>query len=137
MWTIHWWIRNTSCIFLGGVIIDREDAANNFLVAKYLTNGKPILKLVGARKIFKIKKEASAFLEKENDPQKHIAKAIVVGSLISRCLNQFFLSPKNAKFPVKIFTSEKEVMDWLKSFLWLSNWNLVLLWSVVFIVWVR
>jgi hypothetical protein len=102
---------------LGGVIIDREDAVDNFLVARYLTKGKPVLKLIDARKIFKIKKEARAFVEKENVPEKHIAKAIVVGSLISRCLNQFFFSLQNAKIPVKIFTSEKEAMEWLKSFL--------------------
>ncbi|MES2396745.1 MAG: hypothetical protein V4549_12110 [Bacteroidota bacterium] len=102
---------------LGGVIIDRADAADNFLVAKYLTKGKPVLKLVDARKIFKIKKEAFAFVEKENDPKKYIAKAILVGSLISRYLNHFFLSQQNAKLPVRIFTSEKEAMEWLKMFL--------------------
>jgi len=102
---------------LGGVIIDRADAADNFLVVKYLTKGEPVLKLLDARKIFKIKKEACTFVEKENDPKKHIAKAILVGSLISRFLNHFFLSQQNEKFPVRIFTSEKEAVEWLKSFL--------------------
>ncbi len=102
---------------LGGVIIDLEDAADNFLVARHLTNAKPVLKLVDARKIFKIKKDARAFIEKENNSDKHIAKAILVGSFISRYLNQFFLNLQNPKFPVKIFTSEAEALKWLKSYL--------------------
>lgn len=102
---------------LGGVIIDVEDAADNFLVARHLTKGKPFLKLVDARKIFKIKKDARVFVERENNSDKHIAKAIVVGSFISRYLNQFFLNLQSQKFPVKIFTSEKEALEWLKTFL--------------------
>lgn len=102
---------------LGGMIIDIEDAADNFLVARHLTKGKAILKLVDARKVFKIKKEARAFVERENNSDKHIAKAIVVGSFISRYLNQFFFNLQNPKFPVKIFTSEEEALNWLKSFL--------------------
>lgn len=102
---------------LGGVIIDLEDAADNFLVAKYLTGGKPVLKLLDARRTFIIKKEAVAFVEKENVPEKTIAKAIIVGSLISKYLNQNFLRPQNAGFPIKIFISEKEALAWLKSFL--------------------
>ncbi|MDP1746494.1 MAG: hypothetical protein Q8L90_13015 [Bacteroidota bacterium] len=103
--------------FLGGVIIDRGDAANNFLLARHLTNGDPVLKLVDARKLFKIKKEARIFVEKENDPDIHIAKAILVGSFLTKYIKEFFLRLENPKFPVKIFTSEKEAIEWLKSFL--------------------
>ena len=102
---------------LGGVVIDYEDAADNFLLAKYLTKGKPVLKLVDARKLFKIKKEARVFVEKENAPDKHIAKAILVGSILTKYITHFFLRLENSKFPVKIFTSEEEAMIWLKSFL--------------------
>jgi len=102
---------------LGGVMIDLGDAADNFLVARHLTKGKPVLKLVDARKLFKIKKEARIFIEKENDPDKHIAKAILVGSFFTKCIKDFFLRLENPQFPVKIFTSEKEAMEWLKSFL--------------------
>ncbi|MFY9308178.1 MAG: hypothetical protein WAQ28_03915 [Bacteroidia bacterium] len=100
---------------LGGVIIDREDAADNFLVAKHLANGKPVLKLVDARNLHHIKPEARVFVEKEND--KHIAKAIVVGSFLRKYVKEFFLRQENSKFPVKIFTSKKEAVEWLKSFL--------------------
>lgn len=102
---------------LGGVIIDREDAADNFLVIRHLTQGKPVLKLVDARKIYKIKKDARAFVERENDPDKHIARAIVVSSFITNYIKTFFINLTNPKFPVKIFTSEKEAIEWLKSFL--------------------
>lgn len=102
---------------LKGVIIDKEDAADNFLAVRNLTQNKPILKLVDARAKFTINKDARSFVAKENDPKRHIARAVVVGSFVSKYLNQFFLSLQNPSFPVKIFTSEKEAMEWLKSFL--------------------
>lgn len=102
---------------LGGVIIDLEDAADNFLVARHLTKDKPVLKLVDVRKIFKIKKNARAFIEKQNNSEKHIAKAIVVSSFINKYIWKFFNALENPKFPVKIFTSQKEALNWLKTFL--------------------
>lgn len=103
--------------FLGGVIIDIEDAVDNFLVARNLTKGKAFLKLIDERKIFKIKKNASSFVEKENKSKKLIAKAIVVNFFITKYIRLFFLNREGSKFPVKIFTSEKEALKWLKSFL--------------------
>lgn len=50
---------------LGGVIIDREDAADNFLVIRGLTKEKPVLKLVDARNIFRIRKDARRFVKRE------------------------------------------------------------------------
>jgi hypothetical protein len=49
---------------LAGVIIDKEDAADNFVVVRNLTEGKPILKLVDARNPFIIKNDAQIFVEK-------------------------------------------------------------------------
>ena len=102
---------------LGGVIVDREDAADNFLVAKHLTKGKPILKLVDARNLYRIKPEARLFVEKENEPGTHIAKAIVVGTFVRKYIKEFFLRQEHSPFPVKIFTSEKKAVEWLRSFL--------------------
>lgn len=101
---------------LMGVIIDKEDAADNFLVARYLTGGKRFLKLVDSRKAYRIKKDARAFIERQNNSDIHIAKAILVSSLISKYLMKFFINIESPKFPQKIFTSEKKAIDWLKTF---------------------
>ncbi|HQX44924.1 MAG: hypothetical protein Q7W45_16770 [Bacteroidota bacterium] len=101
---------------LGGVIIDKEDAADNFLVARHLTGGKRFLKLVDSRKNYRIKKDARLFVERQNNSDIHIAKAILVGTLISKYLMEFFISPESPKFPQKIFTSEKKAIEWLKTF---------------------
>jgi len=101
---------------LPNVIIDIEDAADNFLLAKSLTNDKKILKLVDARNSFKIEKKAQVFIQKENDPDKNIARAVIVNSFIEKYLQEFFMSLDNS-IPVKIFTSEKKAIEWLKTFL--------------------
>jgi hypothetical protein len=102
---------------LDGVIIDKEDAADNFLVARHLTKAKRVLKLVDSRNIYRIKKDARAYVERQNSSRIHIAKAILVSSFIQKYLIKFFQGLENSEFPVKIFTSEKKAMDWLKSFL--------------------
>jgi hypothetical protein len=102
---------------LAGVIIDKEDAADNFVVVRNLTEGKPILKLVDARNPFIIKKDAQIFVEKENDPNTNIARAVLVNSFITKYLRAFFLRLEKPKVPVKIFTSEKKALEWLKTFL--------------------
>lgn len=103
--------------FFGGVIIDKEDAVDNFLVARHLTKAKRVLKLVDSRNIYHIKKDARAYVEKQKSSRIHIAKAILVNSFIKKYLMEFFQSLENSEFPVKIFTSEKKAIDWLKSFL--------------------
>lgn len=102
---------------LAGVIIDKDDAADNFVVVRNLTKGKPILKLVDARNPFIIKKEAQMFVEKENDPSANIARAVLVNSFITKYLRAFFLSLEKPKIPVKIFVTEKAAIEWLKTFL--------------------
>ncbi len=102
---------------LAGVIIDIEDAADNFLVVRDLSKGKPIIKLVDARASFKIDKKAQVFVQTENNPDKNIARAIIVNSFLTKYLTQFFLGLETPHIPVKIFTSEKKAIEWLKSFL--------------------
>lgn len=102
---------------LGGVIIDKEDATDNFLVIRHLTKGKQVLKLLDSRKIYRINKEARIFIERHNNSNPDIARAVLANSFIQKYLMDFFNRLDNTKFPVKIFTSEKKALDWLKSFL--------------------
>jgi hypothetical protein len=102
---------------LNGVVIDKEDAIDNFLVVRNLTRGRPVLKLIDARNKFEILQEAKEIVENENNTEKHITKAIIVSSEVEKKLRNFFLSLVNARFPVKIFTSEQKAIDWLRTFI--------------------
>ena len=102
---------------LGGVIIDKEDATDNFLVIRHLTKGRSVLKLLDSRKVYRINKEARIFIERQNTSKPDIARAVLVNSFIQKYLMEFFNSLDNTKFPVKIFTSEKKAVEWLKTFL--------------------
>lgn len=102
---------------LGGVIMDKEDAADNFLVARTLTKNKKVLKLIDSRSIYGINKGGRDFIEKQSKSRPDIAKAILVSTLLQKYLMIFFNSLETPLYPVKIFTSKKKAIDWLKSFL--------------------
>jgi hypothetical protein len=102
---------------LKGPAMDLGDAIDNFVVAKNMTNQRPALKLVDARERRKISTEARKFIKKVNIPENHIAKAIIVNSMITKYLQDFFNSLINPAFPVKLFTSEEAALAWLKTFL--------------------
>lgn len=102
---------------LGGVIMDKEDAADNFLVARTLTKNKKVLKLIDSRSIYGINKGGRDFIEKQSKSRPDIAKAILVSTLLQKYLMSFFYNLETPLYPVKIFTSKKKAMEWLKSFL--------------------
>jgi hypothetical protein len=45
------------------------------------------------------------------------AMALLIGSPISKVIGNFFLGLNKPKFPVKLFTSETEAIEWLKGFI--------------------
>jgi hypothetical protein len=99
------------------VEIDEEDAIDNFLVVKHLTQGKAVLKLVDARERFVLTEKVMVIVRQENNAEKHIAKAILVQSFMEKQLLQFFTGLTQSPFPVKIFTSEEKALAWLRTFL--------------------
>lgn len=46
-----------------------------------------------------------------------LARAIVLGSPVSRAIASFFLKVNKPLIPSKMFTDDNEALDWLKSFL--------------------
>jgi hypothetical protein len=46
-----------------------------------------------------------------------MAAAMLIDSAVSRMIGNIFLSTKKTSFPVRLFTSEAEAVEWLKEFL--------------------
>ncbi len=101
---------------LNGVTIDHEDVIDNFVVARHLTKGRPILKLIDASGYWRITKKARAFALKEDCPERTIAKAVLVNDFISKMINIIIIKRRKPQIPIRFFIFESEALKWLKSF---------------------
>jgi hypothetical protein len=96
--------------------IDYEDALDNALVMKKLTNNKPCLKLLDSTMNWTMNKKAKTFSDSKELREKTIARAIVKGSLINSMILNFFVKLSRSGVPTKIFTNKEEAYEWLLSF---------------------
>ena len=99
-----------------GVKIDLADAVNNFLAFKQLSAGQRRLKLIYGRSYWMSTKEARNYSQKEDVPEKTIAKAVLVRGIIGLLIYSLLMKQGSPKIPVKIFLSENNALKWLNSF---------------------
>lgn len=107
---------------LDGAEIELENAFQNQEAVRQLTNGEKHLLVVDARSVdVYVSKEARAFSAafKENDPC--IAKAFVINSTANRLIGNFYINFNKPKVPTKLFSTEEKAVEWLKSFLYLTE----------------
>ncbi len=84
-------------------------------VAK-IGKGKKRPVLADARGVNSATREARRYYAGEEAAKVAGAAAVLVGSPISRMIASFFVSINRPDFPVRLFTSESEAMEWLKGF---------------------
>jgi hypothetical protein len=97
------------------VTIDYEDAIDNALVIKSLTNNAPSLKLIDMRLNCSIDKKAEKFVKSNEVKYKTIARAIIKGSVLNRLVISFFVKINKPETPTRIFTDYNEAYKWLLS----------------------
>ena len=102
-------------IMFSMVVVDIEDAIDNFLVIKNITQGKKHLRLIDARKFFKIDNKAKKFIDKKEMQENTIARAIFISNNARKTAANFFLRFNANKIPTKFFTDYNEAIDWLKT----------------------
>jgi hypothetical protein len=100
---------------LSGSVVDIEDALDNLLVIKNLSEGKRTLKLVDARGNWSITAEGKKVTQKNFTPENTIARAYLVDSYLTKMLLNFFQSFTRKNVPEEFFNHEKEAVDWLLS----------------------
>jgi hypothetical protein len=100
-----------------GVELEAEDILE-FNTAKHKLIGemKHVVLLVSG-KFTTISKEARELSAQELISRNCLAKAIVITSLAHRLLGQFFIQFDKPPTPVKLFESEAEGLEWLKTFI--------------------
>jgi plasmid stability protein len=101
---------------LPDTIIDTEDALDNLLVIKNLSEGKKMLKLVDARGNWSMTSEAKKVSKKNVSPENTIARAYVIDSFLTKVMFNFLRSFNKPNTPEDFFNDEKEAIDWLLSF---------------------
>ncbi|HWY35469.1 MAG TPA: hypothetical protein VNX68_12560 [Nitrosopumilaceae archaeon] len=103
-------------VFLSDVTIDVDDAADNFLVVKHLTNNESCVKLMDIRNHFDIDNEAKKFSNSREYYGKTKARALLVNSEVKKITLNFFGRVNPGKIPIKFFTDENEAIEWLKKY---------------------
>ncbi len=105
-----------NAVMFENVVVDYEDALDNFLVIKDLTNNKPTLRLIDLTNNPKFENKAKKFLENKEVQNMAIARAILTGNNIKKVSLNFFVKFNLSKIPTKFFTNYEEAIAWLKLF---------------------
>ena len=92
------------------------DAKENIAAVAKVSKGQKYPILVDYRKVKSVAREARAYYAGKETAKVVNAVAILIGSLVSRVIANFFLGLNKPKFPVKLFTSEADAIEWLKGF---------------------
>ncbi|MDP1801949.1 MAG: hypothetical protein Q8L81_11395 [Bacteroidota bacterium] len=98
------------------VVVDVEDAIDNYLVIKHITKNKPCVRLIDIRKVFKIDKKAKVFIDKRQTQANTIARAILMTNGLRRSTANFFVKFNSNLIPTKFFINYDEAIEWLKTY---------------------
>ena len=101
---------------LEGVDMELADVKESHLAATNLAAGKRMLKLVDARVQFTISKEARVYGANNETPENNIARAVITESLANKIVINFFIKFYKPKSPFKMFSTENDALDWLRTF---------------------
>lgn len=99
------------------VEVTLADAKKSIAVVLKISKGKTQPLFVDSRGIKSMEREARTYYAGEEAAKAVSACALLIGSPISRVIGNFFLGINKPKFPVKLFTSESEAIEWLRRFI--------------------
>lgn len=105
---------------LNGAEIELENAIENYEAAQLLVAGHKHLLLVDGTSNVYISKEAKVYSAKQK-PNSPIAMAVIVTSAANRLVGNFYINFNKPAVPTRLFTTEDKAIEWLKSFLYLTE----------------
>ncbi len=103
-------------VMFADVVVDYEDAVDNFLVMKNLTNNQPCIKLIDLVNNPSFEKKARTFIRNKEVQSLTIARAVLTGNNVKKLSLNFFLKFNSGKVRAKFFTDYNEAVAWLKTF---------------------
>jgi hypothetical protein len=105
---------------LDGAEIEVENTIENYEAAQLLVGGHKHLLLVDGTANVYISKEAKIYSAKQK-PNSPIAMALIVTSTANRLVGNFYINFNKPAVPTKLFSTEEKAIEWLKSFLYLTE----------------
>jgi hypothetical protein len=103
-------------VMLNDVIIDYEDALDNFLVVKQLVKDRSFVKLIDIRCKCRFEAKAKRFLDTKDVQGKTLCRAILINNSVKKVTLNYFLKFNSQKVLTKFFTEYDEAVTWLKGF---------------------
>ncbi len=99
------------------VHVNLEDAKELFARNEELSDGttRPLLVIVAGTR--SLSREARSHFSGKESVRLFSAVALLVESPLTRVISNFFIGLNKPLFPVKIFSSEKDALEWLKDYL--------------------
>jgi hypothetical protein len=104
-------------VMFSNVVVDYEDAVDNFLVIKNITKNKPCVKFIDLINKPKFEKKAKRFLENKEVQTMTKARAILTTNSVQKISLNFFIRFNTTNIPTKFFTDRDEAMQWVKQFI--------------------
>ncbi|MBA2611341.1 MAG: hypothetical protein H0U95_05165 [Bacteroidetes bacterium] len=104
-------------VMFANVVVDYEDAVDNFLVMKNLTNNQPCIKLVNLVNNTTFESKAKTYIKNKEVQSLTIARAVLTTNNVKKISLNFFLKFSSGKVRAKFFTDYNEAIDWLKLFM--------------------
>ncbi len=105
------------CRVLKDTYMELEDAEENINTIKKISNGRVLPVLVDIRASKGASRDCRNYYAGQEAGEIQNACALLIDSPFSRLLGNFFLGFNKTEFPTKLFTKEKEAMEWLKTFI--------------------
>lgn len=99
------------------VEIELKDVKEHIKILQKLSEGKPVPVLVDGRKDLTISPEAREYASSKEFEGLRSAQALLVGSLATKLIANFYINFHKPPHPAQIFADEKEAVEWLKGFL--------------------
>jgi len=104
-------------IMFNDVIVDYEDALDNFLVIKNITNNQPCVKFIDLLNKPKFEKKAKRFLENKEVQTMTKARAILTSNSVQKVSLNFFIRFNTSNIPTKFFIDRSEALEWVTQFI--------------------
>ena len=105
------------CTAFDNIAMTLEDAIENVAAVKTLAKGRKVPVLVDLSNTISASKEARAYFTKPEVAEIQSACAMIVKSLLSQMVGNFFLGLNKTRFPLKLFKNEEEARTWLANYL--------------------
>ena len=105
------------CTAFDNIAMTLEGAIENVAAVKTLAKGRKVPVLVDLSNTISASQEARAYFTKPEVAEIQSACAMIVKSLLSQMVGNFFLGLNKTRFPLKLFKNEEEARTWLANYL--------------------